>query len=84
MPRFHLNLFNDVGPVLDPEGMDFPDLPAARAEAIRNIRSILSEEVLKGRLDLHGRIEIADLSGTVCAIVRFKEAIELQQAGESE
>lgn len=84
MPRFHLNLFNDVGPVLDPDGMDFPDLATARSEAVRNIRSIMAEEVLRGRIDLQGRIEIAEPSGTVCATVRFAEAVELKLAGEGE
>jgi hypothetical protein len=84
MPRYHLNLFNGTGSVIDEEGLEFPDLAAARAEAVRDIRSILSDEVLKGRIDLQGRIEIAEPAGTVCATVRFTEAVELILAGKGE
>jgi hypothetical protein len=80
MARFHLNLINQVGFVPDHDGVELPDLTSARAEAIRNIRSILAEEVLKGRLDLSGRIEIARSDGQIDEIVHFAEALTLEQA----
>jgi hypothetical protein len=78
VPRFHLNLFNGEGASPDEEGQDFADLPAARAEAIRGIRSLLASELGEGRVDLGGRIEIADVDGHILQTVAFAEAIEIR------
>jgi hypothetical protein len=78
VPRFHLNIFNGDGAAPDEEGQDFPDLPAARAEAIRGIRSLLAAELAEGRIELGGRIEIADRGGRVLQTVAFAEAIEIR------
>jgi hypothetical protein len=81
VPRYYLNLFNSVGPLRDEEGHEYPDLESARQAALSSVRSILSEEVLKGRLDLKGRIEVSDGDGAICAIVPFAEAISLRLPG---
>jgi hypothetical protein len=78
VPRFHLNIFNGQGASPDEEGQDFADLAAARAEAIRGIRSLLASELGEGRVDLGGRIEIADAAGGVLQTVAFAEAIEIR------
>lgn len=77
MPRFYFHLHNQIGEVPDEEGEDLPDLAAARARAIENIRSIMAGEIAEGRLDLRGSIDIADSGGAVVATVRFPEAVEL-------
>ena len=79
MPYFHLNLFNGQGASPDDEGQDFADLPAARAEAIRGIRSLLASEVGKGSMDLGGRIEIASPAGKVLQTIKFAEALEIRR-----
>ena len=75
MARYYLNLYNHGGPVLDEEGHEVRDLEAARAQAIAGIRSILAEELLHGRLDLGGRMEIVDESGRILATIPFREAV---------
>ncbi len=52
--------------------------PTAREIAVDGIRSVLAEEVRHGRLDTHGRMEIADERGQVLAVIRFSEAIALR------
>ena len=77
MPRYHLNLFNGDGAAPDEEGQDLIDLTAARAEAIRGIRSLLADELLRGSIALGGRIEIADGGGLVLQTIHFAEAVDI-------
>jgi hypothetical protein len=58
MAHYYLNIRNSMGFVRDEEGDDFPDLQAAREKAAEGVRSILSEEVKKGIVDLRGLIEL--------------------------
>ena len=60
MPLYYFNLYNRIGFVPDEEGRELPDTGAARTVALNGIRSVLAEDVLAGRLDLAGRLEIVD------------------------
>ena len=40
MPHFYFNIRKVETTVLDPEGVDLPDLPAAREEAVATIREL--------------------------------------------
>jgi hypothetical protein len=77
MPRYHLHIYHRAGVSCDEEGLDLPDLITATTYAIDGIRSIASEEVRGGRLDLDGRVDIADDSGTILDSVRVAEAVEV-------
>ncbi|WP_374468328.1 hypothetical protein [Phenylobacterium sp.] len=77
MPRFYFHLVNRIGASPDEDGRELPDLATARQAAIDDIRSILSDDVKTGVLDLCGRIEIADEADLRTA-VPFAEAIELK------
>lgn len=76
-PRFFFHVFNGVGVVPDEDGRDLPGLVEARKEAIKGIRSIMSDEALKGRIDLRGRIDITDASAEVVLTVLFEEAFQV-------
>lgn len=77
MPRYFLHMHNSTGLIEDDEGQEHPDLASARASAIQSIRSVASEEVRGGSLDLRGRIDITDEAGELLASVPFPEAIAL-------
>ena len=51
MPRFYLHLFDESGFCEDQEGAELPDLPAARASAVRSLRDILAGYGPKGRVE---------------------------------
>jgi hypothetical protein len=78
VPHYYLNLFNGDGAAPDDEGQDFADLGAARAEAIRGIRSLLADEMGRGVIVLAGRIEIADRNGAVLQTIDFADAVEIR------
>lgn len=82
MPRYFFNVENGFGFVEDEEGRELPDLEAARAEALKGVRSILAEDVSKGRLDLDGRLDVKDEAGRVVLTISFAEAISLTCAPE--
>jgi hypothetical protein len=83
MPLFFLHVYNRTGSSRDEEGLDLPDLDAARTQAVQGIRSILRDEVGRGKIDFEGHIDIADESGRVLATVTYHDAVDLREEGEA-
>ena len=65
----------------DEEGMDLPDLEAARRQAVEGIRSILQDEVGHGEIDFEGRVEVLDEGGNLLATVTFHDAVSVRDEG---
>ncbi|MCK0533111.1 DUF6894 family protein [Sphingobium agri] len=78
MRRLHFDLHNGTGFTSDKEGRELADEEDARDVAIRSIRSILSEEVLRGMVDLTGWIDIRNEAGIEIGRVTFSEAVCLR------
>jgi len=78
VPRFHLHIRNGSGFTADEQGLDLPDLLGAHQEAVKGARSLLSAEVMDGKMDLAGQIEIADGDGRVVDVVRFRDVVEIK------
>ena len=79
MPLYRFNIHNGNGLTEDEEGRELPDAEDARAEAVAGIRSILAEDVLDGRLDLRGRIEVLDEQGRPLFSVAFADALRIEK-----
>jgi hypothetical protein len=63
----------------DGEGQEFPNLEAARLEAIEGARDILSEAVLSGTAgSLRQQIEVTDESGRTVLIVPIGHATDTE------
>ena len=77
MPNFHLHLHNVHVDASDEEGMEFADLAVAKAKALEGIRGFLGNEVMTGKMDLRGHVDIADDDGVILMTVRFDEAVEI-------
>jgi hypothetical protein len=78
MPLFYLHVYDSAGFATDEEGTDCSGLDGARDAAIRGIRSLLAEEVLQGKFDLRGRIDIADEGGNIVTVIPFRDAVALR------
>jgi enamine deaminase RidA (YjgF/YER057c/UK114 family) len=76
MPRYFRHIRHDGQIIQDPEGIDLPDLEAARAEAIQEIRDILAEAVKSGTDDMiDDALVLTDETGRVLTIIPFLEAL---------
>ncbi len=79
MTIFRLHIHCDDCVAVDDDGLDRPDVEAAKEEALKGIRSILCEELMHGKLDLRGHIEVADETGAVVETVRFEDAVQIER-----
>jgi hypothetical protein len=77
MPRFHFNIRNGTGFTRDEEGVELSSERAARVQAIRGARSLMSADVLEGVLDLDGRIEVTDDFDGELFTIRFRDAVDV-------
>jgi hypothetical protein len=77
VPRFFFHLHNDLD-CADEEGVELPNLEAARAHAVRQVRVTFAETAKDiGRVVLHHRIDIEDAGGAVLATVHFGDAVQV-------
>jgi hypothetical protein len=66
MPLFYVNLTRGTEELPnDPEPQEFPNLEAARLEAIESLRQISGHAVLEGKGVGYDGIDIADQDGAV-------------------
>jgi hypothetical protein len=70
MPKLYLHQRRADVYIRDLEGADFPNVEAARVEAIEGARELISEETLNGAIDLTAAFEIADEPGRSCSLFR--------------
>lgn len=78
MPRYYFHLHNGAV-ARDEEGLELPDLDAARQEAIKAARELMGEDIKAGLLRLGHRIEIRDADGAEVLVVPFAEAIMIER-----
>ena len=78
MPRFYFHLRNDLS-VDDEEGIELPDIEAARERAIEFAVDMSAASVLEHRkLNLHHKIEVADQNGDIVQIVEFGDVLTVK------
>ena len=77
MPRFFFHLYNDILSE-DQEGVELPDIEAARERAIEEARAMVCESVKKGHLNLDHRIGVTDETGADVLSITFREAFEVE------
>jgi hypothetical protein len=78
VPRFFFHLCDDVD-VPDDEGVELPDLAAAREHARRQVLNLIGENVKEqGRIVLHHRLDIEDEQGAVLEALRFGDILRIE------
>lgn len=76
MPRYYLHIRQGDQLIEDPEGVERPDLDAARAEAVNGIRDLIGAAIRQGQDDwLNDGIVIADETGRELMTIPFIEAL---------
>ncbi|MFP3547335.1 hypothetical protein SB748_28395 [Rhizobium sp. SIMBA_035] len=76
MPTFFFNISTRTTIIRDEEGTELADLEAAKREAIKDARGMMSTAIREGRDISHRQIEICDAVGTVLLKVPFSDAYE--------
>jgi hypothetical protein len=78
MPQFFFHIHNDIDSP-DDEGLELPNLEAARTYAVKCVRDLIGETVAhKGQIRLSHRIDVEDENGRVLDTVRFGEAVTIK------
>jgi hypothetical protein len=80
MARFFFHLRDGSDILLDPEGIELPDLAAVRKAALVTARDMLSHGIKEGVLDTHFRVEVEDEAGAVLYRLPFSSAFEVKAA----
>ncbi|MGO4118754.1 DUF6894 family protein [Rhizobium ruizarguesonis] len=76
MPRFYFNILSEAGSLDDWEGTELANLDAARIEAVRDARALMSNAVLLG-YDIASRsIEIRNETGDILLVLPFSETVK--------
>ena len=77
MPRYFFNVYDDVVAV-DEEGLDLPNLQAARLHAIAGARDLIVSQVKHGYMIRSHWIDVADEQGAIVGTVTFGDAVEIR------
>ena len=77
MPRYFFHLHNDLE-TRDEEGLELPDLAAARGVAEHEARAMAAQSFANGQLRLHHSIEVTDANGATLLTLRFGEVVEIE------
>lgn len=76
VPHYFLHIHDDQGEALDLQGVDLPDLNAARVEAVSSIRGWLADDAQRRRSSMGGHVEVVEgYAMTAAIIVPFTEAV---------
>ena len=77
MPRFFFHIY-DEAVIRDEDGIELADSEAARAAAVAGARSMMCDQLSRGRLSLHHRIEVEDGAGCTILVLPFADAIAIE------
>ena len=77
MPRYFFHVYDELV-MRDDEGIELPDVEGARAAALAGARAMMCDEVRKGRLSLHHRIEVEDEQGKAILSLPFDDAVTIE------
>ena len=81
MPRFFMHLRDGTDEMLDPEGVELPDIEAARTKVLAAARDVLAGDVRHGLIDLRYRIDAEDEAGRLVYSLAFKHAFSIVPDG---
>jgi hypothetical protein len=73
MPSYYFHIRDHGELVLDPDGLELPDIASARDECRKIVRAVLDEEKWPGEVETDRQFEIVDELGHAVLVVPFKE-----------
>lgn len=77
MPTFYFTVHDEWGEAADTEGSDLAGADAAVRHAVAGARSLMSDSVKQGKLDLSAFIDIEDRNRAHVSRLGFDEAVTI-------
>ena len=78
MPRYYFHVYDDII-AHDEEGLELPNLAAARLNALRGARSLIADQVSRGYFVLSHWIDVVDEKGESVLTVTFRDAVDIKE-----
>jgi hypothetical protein len=78
LPRYFFHVFDDII-AQDEEGVELPNLAAARLQAVKGARDLMTEQVRHGHLELSHWIDVTDERGDKVLTITFRDAVDVRQ-----
>jgi hypothetical protein len=78
VPRYFFHVYDDVV-AHDEEGIELPNIAAARLNALVGARSLISEQVKHGYFEQSHWVDVVDEQGEAVLTVTFREAVDIRE-----
>ena len=78
MPRYFFHVYDDII-AEDEEGVELPNVAAARLNALVSARDLIAEQVKRGYFVLSHWIDVVDEHGDKVLTIRFGDAVDIKQ-----
>src|SRR5829696_1043878 len=75
--RYFMHLRDGTEQILDPEGLEFPNIEALRKAVLVSARDLMTGDIREGVIDLRFRIDVEDEGGTIIYSLPFKHAVNI-------
>ena len=77
MPRYFMHLRDGTEQILDPEGLEFPNIETMRKAVLVSARDLMTGDIREGVMDLRFRIDVEDEDGEIIYTLPFKHAVNI-------
>jgi hypothetical protein len=77
MSRLFFQLRDGTDNLLDPEGVELPNLEAVIKRTLQCAYGIMANDVGEGKLKLDYRIDVEDEAGKVVYVARFRDLVKI-------
>lgn len=77
MPRYFFHLRDHFECLLDPQGKEIETEANIPALALSEARSLMSQDILSGSLDLRQRLEVEDQDSNLIYCLKFADAVRI-------
>ena len=77
MARFYFHVRDRLNQLIDPDGVELPDLPTAVERAKLAVRDMLSHDMKIGIVDVGHRLDVENAQGAILYTLAFREAFKI-------
>lgn len=78
MPRYFFHIHDDLD-LRDDEGMELAGESDARRQALAGVREMMCDEMRRGLLTLHHRVEVEDEAGERVLTLAYGDAVTIRR-----